>query len=89
MDLFAATILQSQVRIPNTPSKLFLFKIEFCKIFVFVLRKERKYTKRGRFGPYLKTQIIGIGNDISLREIDQSQFHTLINYCTLIWLDYG
>ena len=42
------TIMRSQVQILNTPSKLLRFIVRFCTIFVIVLRRGRKETKRGR-----------------------------------------
>ena len=51
VDSSAPTILKSMVRIPNSPSMHFQFIVKFCNIFVIVLRKERKFTKRGWVWP--------------------------------------
>ena len=46
-------VLWSPFLIPSTPSMLFVFKVD-CTIFVIVLRKGRKYAKRGRVWPIFK-----------------------------------
>ena len=48
VDLPSPSILQLWVRISETPSVLFNFIVKFCTIFVNVLRKRTKITKRGQ-----------------------------------------
>ena len=56
VDSYMSSLLQSQVRIPSTPSTLFPFRVN-CSIFVIALKKdEEKQNEAGfGFGPLKKS----------------------------------